>query len=209
MFRIRPILVSLLLVPLLAAPALATDMGNRLVAGGASKGASETSRINFGDVRNPILTHGGFSLGAVADAPPSLSILGLPFGAGRGSLAVGGYVAYGLGDLRLSSSLRSDGIASKADISAATLVGAGNIASVRLGATVVKPQEFSLNPLQPGLAYSDPYQNSRDLNLSFSLMHQITPGLSVGGTAEASRPNWAESGSTPGFTVGAGMGYRF
>ncbi len=207
----RPILIASLLIPLLAVPAMAVDMGNRLVAGGAS-GGGDSQHVGMGEAHSPILTHGGFSLGAVADTAPSISALGLPFVSGRGTLAVGGYVAYGMGDMRLSSSLRSDGAATRADISAAyagALVGAGNIASLRLGTGWAKPQEFSLNPLQPGMAYANPYGNSGDLNLSLSLMRQVTPSLSVGGTAEASRPSGADGGSSAGFMLGAGMGYRF
>ena len=212
MTRFRPALVSLLLVPLLAAPVMAADMGNRLVAGGASGVAGEPLRAGMGDLRSPILTLGGFSLGAVADAVPSISALGLPFASSRGALAVGGYVAYGMGDLRLSSSLRGDGASTRADVTAAyagTVLGTGNVASLQLGAAVAKPQGFSLNPLQPGLVLSDPYRSSSDLSLSLSLMHQVTPALSFGGTAGANHPNWSESASSPGFMLGAGMGYRF
>lgn len=212
MIRLRPLLVSLMLVPLLAAPAMAVDMGNRLVAGGASGVSGESPRLGVGEMRSPVLTHGGFSLGTVVDAPPSIPTLASPFMSGRGSLAVGGYVAYGMGDMRLSSSLRGDGSAARADLSAAysgSALGAGNIAALRLGASLARPQEFSLNPLQPGLAYSDAYRAANDLNLSLSLMRQVTPAFSIGGTAEASRPNWAEGGSSAGFMLGAGMGYRF
>lgn len=212
MTLVRPILVSLLLVPLLAAPAMAADMGNRLVAGGASGASGESVRALLPEVRNPVLSHGGFSLGTVIDSAPSVSTLGLPFSSGRGTLAVGGYVAYGMGDMRLSSSLRSDGSAARADISAAyagSMLGAGNMASLRLGTAWIRPQEFSLNPSQPGLAYADPYRGAGDLSLSLSLMRQVTPTLSVGGTAEANRPGGADGGSSPGFMLGAGMGYRF
>ena len=210
---VRPLLVSLLLVPLLAAPVRAVDVGNHLVVGGAA-GGDDSPRPGVGEAQSPMLTHGGFSLGTVVETTPPISTLGLPFASERGALAVGGDVAYGRGDMRLSSSLRSDGSAAKADISAAysgILLGTGNIAALRLGAARTRPQEFSLNPQQPGMAYTDPYGSSGDLNLSLSLMHQVTPTLSVGGTAGASRPSWAESssGSSPGFMLGAGMGYRF
>ena len=209
----RPFLTSLLLLPLLAAPAMAVDLGNRLVAGGASSSSGgDISPAGMGETRIPVLTRGGFSLGAVTDSPPPIASLGLPFAAGRGSLAMGGYVAYGMGDMRLSSSLRSDGLATRADLSAAyagSFLGAGNIASLHLGAAWAKPQEFSLNSAQPGMAYANPYETSSDLNLSLSLMHQVTPALSIGGTAGANRSNGAEGGTPAGFMLGAGMGYRF
>ena len=205
----RSLSVCLLLVPLVAAPALAADMGNRLVAGGASNPGADPARSSFGEVRAPILSHGGFSLGTVADTAPPISSLGLPYASGRGALAVGGYVAYGMGDTRLSSSLRTDGSMARADVSAATALGAGNMASLRLGASVARPSEFSVNPQQPGLAYSDVYRGSGELNLSLSLMRQVTPAFAFGGTAEAIRPNGADSGAAPGFMLGAGMGYRF
>ncbi|MDO8605361.1 MAG: hypothetical protein Q7R40_02385 [Phaeospirillum sp.] len=212
MTRFRPILVSLLLLPLLAAPVMAADMGNRLVAGGASGVGGESPRVGMGDLHSPVLTLGGFSLGSVIDAVPSISTLGLPFASSRGGLAVGGYVSYGRGDLRLSSSLRGDGAMARADVTAAyagAVLGVGNVASLQLGAAVARSQGFSVNPLQPGLALSDSHRGSDDLNLSFSLMHQVTPALSFGGTAGANQPNWSESVSSPGFMLGAGMGYRF
>ena len=205
----RSLLVCLVLVLLLAAPAMAADMGNRLVAGGALGRASDAPRSGFGEIHRPLLSHGGVSLGALAETQPPISALGLPYASGRGSLAVGGYVAYGMGEMRLSSSLRTDGSMARADISAAAGLGAGNVASLRLGASVARPQEFSLNPQQPGLAYSGPYGGSGDINLSLSLMRQVTPAFAFGGTAEAIRPNGSEGGTTPGFMLGAGMGYRF
>ncbi len=205
----RSLPACLLLVPLLAAPALAADMGNRLVVGGASGLAADPLRSGFGETRAPILSHGGFSLGAVADTTPPISALGLPYASGRGSLAVGGYVAYGMGEMRLSSSLRTDGSVARADISAAAGLGAGNMASLRLGGTVARPQEFSLNPLQPGMAYSDMVHGSGDINLSLSLTRQVTPAFAFGGTAEASRSNGVDGAAAPGFMLGAGMGYRF
>jgi hypothetical protein len=145
----------------------------------------------------------------VADTPPPIATLGLPYASGRGALAVGGYVAYGMGDARLSSSLRTDGALARADVSAATALGTGNMASLRLGASLARSSEFSLNPQQPGLAYADPYRGSGDFNLSLSLMRQVTPAFAFGGTAEAFRPYGGDSSAAPGFMLGAGMGYRF
>lgn len=199
----------LMLVPLLAAPALAADMGNRLVVGGAPTLPADPLRTGFGESRTPILSLGGFSLGAVADTAPPISALGLPYASGHGSLAVGGYVAYGMGEMRLSSSLRTDGSVARADISAVAGLGGGNMASLRLGGSMARPQEFSLNPLQPGMAYSDMYRGPGDINLSLSLTRQVTPAFAFGGTAEASRPNGVDGGAAPGFMLGAGMGYRF
>jgi hypothetical protein len=208
--------LSVVLPLVAAAPAMAVDVGGRLVAGGASGLRIETPTPIVTETRNPLLTSGGFSLGTVATPTASSATLALPFSSDHGNLAVGGYVAYGLNDTTLSSSLSRAGSATRADIAAAyagSLLGVDGVAALKLGAAWAHPQGFSPNPMQPASAFADPYRASADVNLSLSLTHQVTPSLSLGGVAEASRPNWLESsggaGTTPGFMLGAGMGYRF
>lgn len=211
----RIISACLLVASLWAGQAMATDMGTaRLVPGGASY-IAPPQRLDMGQYSNPLLSSGQFSLGTIADAPAA------PLSRARGNLAVGGYMAYGLGgDGRLSSSLRSNGSVTSADISAAytgSLLGTDGVAMVKLGTAWSKPlgfspnsQGFSPNPLQPGAALSDPFMRAgNDINLSVSLMRQVTPSFSVGGMAEATRSGGADLASPPGFMLGASLGYRF
>lgn len=209
----RRILACVVALPLMAtATAHAADMGNRLVAGGASTVKTEALRAApLGETRIPLLSNGGFSLGGIADAPASAASLSLPFSSGRGNLAVGGYVAYGMKEARLSSSLRSDGATTRADISAAYaggMLGADSTAALSLGTAWAKPQGFSPNPAQTGSAWANPYSTGNDLNLSLSLMHQVTPAFSLGGVAQASRFGAADEPAS-GFMLGAGLGYKF
>ncbi|RAU20166.1 hypothetical protein CU669_19725 [Paramagnetospirillum kuznetsovii] len=205
----------MVVLPLMGAvSAQAADMGSRLVVGGASIGtANDPLRSSsFGETRLPLISGGGFSLGAVTEPSAATSVLTLPFASGRGNLAVGGYMAYGLNETRLSSSLRSDGTATRANISAAYaggLLGAGGTAALSLDSVWTKPQSFSLNRLQPSSALSDPYDAGSDLNLSLSLMRQMTPSFSVGGVAQANRLSGSDQPTTSGFMLGAGLGYRF
>jgi len=172
-------------------------------------------RSNLAETRLPLLSSGGYSLGVVSE--PSRSTGALPFSGARGSLAVGGYVAYSLStETSLSSSLRSDGALSSADISAAYsggLIGAAATAAISLGARWGnRLSGFSLNPAQSlGLtSLVPPGSRTSDINLSLSLRHQITPTLSLGGVAEAFNPTGSsDAGSYPGVMFGAGMGYRF
>ncbi len=219
MIRAHTMLALLLVSPFLAtAPALAADMGgNALVPGGASAARADNIRTGIGESRTQLFTAGGVSFGTLSDSAPSPSTLALPFASGRGNLAVGGYVTYGLSDTRLSSSLRGDGATMAADISASyagSLLGYDGIAALRLGtAWIRQAQGFSPNPLQPGTAFADPYRGGGsgigDVNLSFSLMHQVTPSFNFSGVAEAVRPSGADPNAAPGFMLGAGMGYRF
>ncbi len=208
--RIR--VLSLLLPLMVAVPAVAADMGGRLVAGGAAGAGFNPPVAMPGESRHQLLTGGGFSAGTVTSpmAPPAA--LALPFSSEHGNLAVGGYVAYGLAETSLSSSLRRSGSTTKADISAAfagNLLGMDGIAALKLGAAWAGAQGFSPNPLQPGSILADPNRGNGELNLSLSLMRQVTPAFSFGGVAEASRPSWLEPGTPSGYMLGAGMGYRF
>jgi hypothetical protein len=174
----------------------------RLVPGGALQ-AAPAPNLDLGSYSSPIVSSGRFSLGTTGGDGA--------FGQARGHLSVGGYMAYGLGaDARLASSLRSDGGITSADVTAA-YAGSLGIASVKLGTVWAKPQAFSPNPLQLGLAPTDPFPRpgSGDINLTLSLMKQVTPAFSVGGVAEAIRPSGTDLSSPPGFMLGASLGYRF
>jgi hypothetical protein len=200
----------------LALPAIALENGNRLVPGGAPAVRSpDPFRSTLAETRLPLHSSGGYSVGLVAEPPRPAGAL--PFSGGRGSLAVGGYVAYSLGsETSLSSSLRSDGALAAADISAAYsggMIGSDATAAVSLGARWRNQLSggFSPNPAQSlGLAtMTPPASRTSDLNLSISLRHQVTPTLSLGGVAEAFSPTGSETGAYPGVMFGAGMGYRF
>ena len=69
-------------------------------------------------------------------------------------------------------------------------------------------QTFSLNASQPGLAGYEGYRPAGDLSLSLSWSRDITPALSLGGVAAATRPMSTET-EHGGFLLGAGLGYRF
>lgn len=214
MFPVRSLLVLAFLAT--ASSAVALETGNRLVPGGApSTLSAEPFRANLGESRLSVHSSGGYSIGVVAE--PSRSAGALPFSGGRGSLAVGGYVAYSLGsEASLSSSLRSDGAQAAADISAAYrggLIGSDATAAISLGARWRNQLSggFSPNPAQSlGLTALNPTgSRASDLNLSISLRHQVTSALSLGGVAEAYSPTGGDTGAYPGVMFGAGMGYRF
>jgi hypothetical protein len=189
------------------------ESNSRLVPGGAP-----ALRAARAETRVPLYTSGGYSVGIVAESARGATAIPVP--GGRGALAVGGYVSSTLGaDTRLTSSLRSDGARMSADFSAAYsggLLGPDSTAAFSLGASWGhQPSGFSLNPAQP-LSLSVPsidlsQPRSADINVGVSLTHQVTPALSLGGLAEATRPTGSESGvgTNPGILVGAGMGYRF
>jgi len=215
MFPVRSLLVLAFLAT--ASSAVALETGNRLVPGGAPSALSgESYRASLGESRLPLYSSGGYSVGVVAE-PTSRASGALPFSGGRGPLAVGGYVAYSLGnEASLSSSLRSDGGLAAADISAAYrggLIGSDATAAISLGARWRNQLSggFSPNPAQSlGLSSINPTgSRASDLNLSISLRHQVTPTLSLGGVAEAYSPTGGETGAYPGVMFGAGMGYRF
>ncbi|CCG42443.1 hypothetical protein [Magnetospirillum molischianum] len=199
----------------MALPAAALETGNRLVPGGAPNvRAAESFLGATGEARLPLQSSGGYSVGIVAE--PSRPAGALPVSGARGSLAVGGYVAYSLStEASLSSSLRSDGALASADISAAYrggLIGPDATAAVSLGARWRNQLSgFSPNPSQSlGLTSLTPSgSRESDLNLSISLRHQLTSTLSLGGVAEAYSPTGGEAGAYPGVMFGAGMGYRF
>ncbi|CAA7627460.1 conserved exported hypothetical protein [Candidatus Terasakiella magnetica] len=214
MNRARYILLSMALVPLLtAAPGLAVEQSVRLVPGGAAPSARvETLRTSLGEVRTPVLSVGPFSLGALSETAPSPSLHAPSFSSAGGALAVGGYVAFGLSETRISTAFRGSPSRLAADVSAAyagSLLGSDSIAALRLGAGWAKPSGFSPNAVQMGPSLADPFQSGGDVNLSLSLIRDVTPSVSFSGLAEAVRGTGGETHTSSGFMLGAGMGYRF
>ncbi|MBC7905627.1 MAG: hypothetical protein H7Y60_02635 [Rhodospirillaceae bacterium] len=185
---------------LVAAPAVAGEAARpRLVAGGMD--------LSQPELRTELFTKGAFSAGAVADSTPTEH--------GRERMALGGYAAYAFRDLKFSSSLKGDSVASSADFSASYLggvMGVDGIASAKLGYQWGKQQAFSVNPAQAGLsAFSGSYDPSRpvgDLSLTLSFTHDVTPSLSLGGFAAATRKD-DDREPESGLRFGAGVGYKF
>lgn len=185
---------------LAAAPAVAGEAGRpRLVAGGMDMSQPEQ--------RTELFATGGFAAGAVSDTTPTEH--------GRERMALGGYAAYAFRDLNLSTSFKGDSFASAADFSASYLggiMGVDGIASVKLGYEWGKQQAFSVNPAQAGLsAFSNTYdagQSVGDLSLTLSFTHDVTPSLSLGGFAAATRKD-DERAPESGLRFGAGVGYKF
>lgn len=184
---------------LAAAPAIAEEARPRLVVGGMT--------VAQPDVTTELYAVGGFSAGAVSDAG----------GAERSHdrMALGGYAAYAFQDLKLSSSLKGDAGLSAANFSAAyTGFGADSVAAFRLGYEWGKTQAFSVNPAQAGLpAFTNGYDSSRsvgDLSLTLSFSRDVTPSLSFGGFAAATRKDDTVSGAPEnGLHFGAGLGVKF
>lgn len=197
-------------------PVAAMEGGSRLVPGGvpSTPGATERFEPGLGRSFVPVQNFGGYAVGVVAE--PWHGVSPLPSPAGRGPLAVGGYVAHGLGaDGLLSGALRSDGNRTSADLTASYhggWFGSDSTAALSFGARWDRPLTgFSLNPAQPQaltLAPSDAFGGrSSDVTIGLTLTRQMTPSLSFGGIAQASRATEGESGS--GVLFGAGMGFRF
>lgn len=178
---------------LAATPALAGEVESRpqLTLGGYDIGMVER--------RAEVLGSGGLSLGTVSTPRPD------------GHLAAGGYLAYALGDTQLSSSLSGNGLSSSANLSAAysgSVLGTGGLALLRLGYDWAHPGIFSPNTSQPSYDLLDPpYSN---LSLSLSWTHDVTPSLSLGGFAAATRSQpTPEADTQSDIHVGAGVGVKF
>jgi hypothetical protein len=123
-------------------------------------------------------------------------------------LQLGGIVAYDLDrTTRLSSSLSgSGGGGLSADVAASypdSVLGLDGTSRLRLGADWT--HGFSPNPVQSGPLAFGGTAPATDLSVSLSWSHAFTSGLSAGGMAAATRPE----GETPGFLLGAGVGYKF
>lgn len=205
----RLALFAVLALPLWAAgPADSAELSPaaRLVPGGAMSGDAPLAVP--GETRQPLASSGRFSVGALSAPAPTRAGSPMPPGLAGTSLAVGGYVAYGGANAQLSSSLRSSGPASAADIAASWrggLLGADSLASLSLGVSRTDWSMVSPNSQYPGFVQADPFRAANDYNMSFSLTHQVSPSFSVGGVAAANRGG--ESGG--GLSLGAGLGYRF
>jgi hypothetical protein len=182
---------------------------NRLVVGGASgRVAGDVVIPAASEGRVPLLSGNGLSLGALSESGRSLAT-------GNRSLAVGGYVAYGLsGSTSLMTSLRADSGMMTADISAGysgSLLGLNSSAALHLGANwSSRMAPFSLNPMLPDpMIGVRPGASQDSVNLSLTLRHNLSPSFSVGGVAEAISPTGGDPGLSPGFRLGAGIGVQF
>lgn len=188
---------ALVLACLLAAhSAWAGEARPRLVVGGMNLSQPEL-RTELFAAKN------GFSAGAVSDtsAPE------------RGRMALGGYTAYAFKDFQLATALKG-GDTSSAEFSAAyTGFGADSTAAFRFGYEWGNVQSFSVNPAQVGLsAFTSGYDANRsvgDLSMTLSFTHDVTPSLSFGGFAAASRKDDERTAPENSLRFGAGLGYKF
>lgn len=194
--------VLLALCGLAVTPAFAGEVARpRLVVGGMN--------LSQPEIRNEMFSAGGFSAGVVSDTATA--------DRGGDRLAVGGYAAYAFSDLQLSSSLKGDADMSAADFGASYtggVLGFEGIAAFRLGYEWGgTPQAFSINPAQIGLsAFNGAYDPTRtlgDLSLTLSFSHDITPGVSLGGFAAASRAGEEGQPAESSLRFGAGLGLKF
>jgi len=210
MTRLRPTLFAILALPLWAvgtADSAELSPAARLVPGGGAA-RIESPAFGLGETRIPLASSGKVSAGALSGSSSGLSGSPLALGLPGSPLAVGGYVAYGSANAQLSSSLRSDGISSGANVAASWAggaLGADSRASLSLGINHTDWGRFSPNSQYQAMS-GGPYGN--DINMSLSLTHQVSPSFSVGGMAGANRASGAEPPGT-GLSVGAGLGYRF
>ncbi len=198
------------LCAVLATPAWAGDGAEprpRLVTGGLNLSQPDHGLLPAANATLPLYSTGGFSVGTLA---PSVT------GEAGDRMVLGGYAAYAFRDFQFSSSLSDTGRDGRsADFSAAYTGGVGGvdgIASVRLGYDWGRAQAFSLNPAQMGNTafggYGGGRQSGGDLSLSFSFMHDVTPALSFGGFAAATKSD-SDHEKDSGVSFGAGLGYRF
>jgi hypothetical protein len=208
----RSALFAILTLPLWAAgvaDSAELSPAARLVPGGGAV-RTEAPAFGLGETRLPLASSGKLSAGALSGPSTSLSGSTLAFGVPGSPLAVGGYVAYGSNTTQLSSSLRSSGASSSADISASWsggVLGSDSKASLSLGVNRTDWSRISPNSQHPAMTLADPYRGD-DINMSLSLTHQVSPSFSVGGMAGANRASGSEQPGT-GLTLGAGLGYRF
>ncbi|BAE49387.1 hypothetical protein amb0583 [Paramagnetospirillum magneticum AMB-1] len=214
----RSALFTVLALPLWAAGAADSaelSPAARLVPGGGAVRA-EAPAFGLGETRLPLISAGKLSAGALSGPTSSLSGHPLAFGLPGSQLAVGGYVAFGGSGAQLSSSLRSDGATRAAEMAASWgggVLGNDSRAALSLGVSSTDWSRISPNSQHPALTLADPYRGGArgggsDINMSLSLIHQVSPSFSVGGMAGANRSNSAESAGS-GVTLGAGLGYRF
>ncbi|EME68389.1 hypothetical protein H261_18557 [Paramagnetospirillum caucaseum] len=212
MTLVRSLLPAVLALPLWAAGAADSaelSPAARLVPGGGAVRA-ESPAFGLGESRLPLASSGKLSAGALSGPSAGLSGHPLALGLPGSPLAVGGYVAYGGATSRLSSSLRSDGVSSGANIAASWgggVLGGDSWASLSLGVNRTDLSRISPNSQHPALTLADPYGGSH-INMSLSLIHQVSPSFSVGGMAGANRTGHDELPGS-GLTLGAGLGYRF
>lgn len=196
--RLVLFLLSALACPIAAGGAWAADpsAGVQLVPGGLDLSAPVVER------QTELLSLGGLSLGTVAapSANPSER------------LALGGYLAYAIDTYRLSTTLRNQDIGRSADLSAAyrgDVLGSIGVAALHLGMEWQDtPAIFSPNPDLSSFSVLAPYSKP-GVSLSLSWSQDITPNLSLGGFAGASRSTVPQDDGQAYFRIGAGLGIKF
>jgi hypothetical protein len=208
MVFVRLALSCAALLVVAAAADAAENGGSRLVVGRApGLTGTDLTPAQGVETRLPLASGGGISIGALSESSRAST--------GGGGLAVGGYVAYGLGSgANVSTSLKADGDRMSADIGAGfngTVLGHDTSADLRVGAHWGgnRLSSFSLNPMLPGQIAPLRQADDGGFAVSLSLRHALTPSLSLGGMAEASQPASGEPGPSSGFRLGAGVGLTF
>lgn len=186
-----------------AFPALAGDkapLRPRLVTGNVEvirpMTESRAAESRATESRASLFAIGGFSLGTLIGAPP--------VDAAPEAMAFGGYATYTLDALRFSSSLKGDAAASAADFTASYPMGLDGMAAVTLGYEWSRHASFSVNPMLG----NETLRPAGDLSLSLSFSHSVTPAVTFGGFAAATRTE-EDQAATSGFRLGAGMGLKF
>jgi hypothetical protein len=174
--------------------------GGGLALGGAARSAAEGMRMTIWDAGSV----------AAGFASPSAGV----GGAGGKGMQVGGFLAWRGDGYRFDATLAPSAggnLAAGFGATAGALPGEpGTSYSLRLGADWAGDR-FTVNPAS-GLGFADVVRPNSDVNLTVTINHSLTPGLSVIGTAEARRSVGATPDGLSGqnrFLFGAGLGYRF
>lgn len=201
----KALVASALSLLLLATPAWAGEGARvRLVPGGNVNGLT----LPGADSKAPVYVNGGFSVGAMSVPLGSI-------GLGQDSdHSVGGYASYSADWLRLTSTLRNNGGAAIADLSASrTLDSLGlssSTAALTLGRQWTAPAGYSFTPGQPASLSGGDDSHLADWSLSLSFTHDVTPFLSLGGFAAATHGEDGDSGANGSdLRLGAGLGLKF
>ncbi len=189
----------------LLSPAPAVAAGRPAVESDLVVGRTDWSQpAYFAERRQKLFSAQGLSIGTVTPADQ---------GDGTDKLALGGYIAYMIDDYTLSSAWRGSDFGSLTEFSASyngPLLGYGGVTALKLGYGSDRPSTLGLDHVQSGLGGFhgiEPYGPRVSLALSWT--HDITPGMSLGGFAAASRDNMPSGDSQSDFRIGAGLGIRF
>lgn len=124
------------------------------------------------------------------------------------ALAVGGFLEYAVDAFRFGGSVTEGAGIARAELTAGYVDGATSV-SVRLGSEWGDGAaiRFSPNPARFGL--SDAAAAPNDLDVGFTVRHDITPSLYVSGTAAATAPAERPEAERPGLLFGASIGLKF